>query len=96
MGKAFEEIRAGLEEAIAYMDGKDIGATVHHVRVADIDVRAMRKKLGMTQDDFAGVFCVSVGTVRNWEQRRRRPEGPAKALLQVIAKEPDAVRRALG
>lgn len=56
----------------------------------------MRAKLGLSQADFAAAFGVSLGTVRNWEQGRRHPEGPARALLVVIDKSPKAVMGALG
>ena len=61
----------------------------------DVDVAAIRKCLRMSQAAFARVFCLSVATVRDWELRRRQPEGPARVLLTVIAREPEAVRRAL-
>lgn len=60
-----------------------------------VDVRSVRRKLDMTQAEFARTFAVPVGTLRRWEQRRRRPEGVARVLLQVIDREPEAVRRAL-
>ena len=60
------------------------------------DPRAVRERLGITQAAFARMFGVSVWTLRNWEQGRRRPDGPARALLRVIEREPDAARRALG
>ena len=60
-----------------------------------VDVRSVRRKLDMTQAEFARTFAVPVGTLRGWEQRRRRPEGVARVLLQVIDREPEAVRRAL-
>lgn len=60
-----------------------------------VDPAAVRRRLGMSQAAFAGMFGVSVWTLRNWEQGRRRPEGPARALLRVIDKEPAAARRAL-
>lgn len=50
----------------------------------------------MSQDQFGAQFGISAATVRNWEQGRRQPEGPARVLLTIIAREPDAVRRALG
>ena len=50
----------------------------------------------MTQDRFASRFGISTATLRNWEQGRRRPEGPARALLTIIDREPEAVRRAFG
>lgn len=59
------------------------------------DVNAIRAKLGMTQDSFAAAFGVSTATVRNWEQGRRQPLGPARALLTIIECEPKAVLRAL-
>ena len=60
------------------------------------DPRAVRERLGISQAAFARMFGVSVWTLRNWEQGRRRPEGPARALLRVIEREPEAARRALG
>lgn len=61
----------------------------------DIDVPAIRKRLGLSQTEFSARFGIPAGTLRDWEQNRRRPEGPARALLIVIDKEPDAVKRAL-
>jgi putative transcriptional regulator len=60
------------------------------------DARAVRRRLGLSQPAFAGLFGVSVWTLRNWEQGRRRPDGPARALLRIIEREPEAARRALG
>ena len=65
------------------------------VMIYPVDVRALRERMGLSQEAFAARFGFSVGTVRNWE-RGRRPEGPVQVLLQVIDREPDAVRRALG
>ena len=59
------------------------------------DIRAIRQGLGLSQDQFAARFGFSVDTVRNYEQGHRRPTGPARVLLRVIANEPDAVIRAL-
>jgi len=59
------------------------------------DVRATRHKLGKSQEEFALMIGVSVATLQNWEQGRRRPEGPARALLRVAAKNPRAVAEAL-
>lgn len=60
-----------------------------------VDVKAIRAKLGMSQDAFAATFGISAATLRDWEQRRRVPRGPARALLQIIDREPEAARRAL-
>lgn len=59
------------------------------------DVKAIRAKLGRSQAEFALMIGVSVATLRNWEQGRRVPEGPALALLRVAARDPDAVVAAL-
>ncbi len=59
------------------------------------DVRAIRDRLDATQEDFALMIGVSVATLRNWEQGRRVPEGPAQALLRVAAANPEAVVTAL-
>lgn len=58
-------------------------------------VRAIRERMGMSQATFARLFGISVDTLQNWEQGRRQPEGPARMLLRVIDREPEAVRRAL-
>ncbi|MFC1544223.1 NadS family protein [Gemmatimonadota bacterium] len=59
------------------------------------DVKSIRKSLGMSQSEFALMIGVSVATLRNWEQGRRMPEGPARALLKVAAENPKAVAKAL-
>ena len=60
-----------------------------------VDVRAVREKIGLSQAEFAGRFGFTVAAVRQWEQGRRLPQGPARILLTVIAREPRAVERAL-
>jgi len=57
--------------------------------------RTVRKRLGLSQAQFAARFHVPVGTLRDWEQNRRQPDAPALAYLRVIAREPDMVARAL-
>ena len=59
------------------------------------DIKALRGRLGLTQEQFARRFGFSVETIRNYEQGHRQPTGPARVLLRVIASEPDAVTRAL-
>jgi putative transcriptional regulator len=60
------------------------------------DVRAIREKLGKSQSEFALMIGVSVATLQNWEQGRRKPEGPAQALLKIASINPEAVAQALG
>ncbi len=62
---------------------------------APTDVKAIRSKLGKSQSEFALMIGVSVSTLQNWEQGRRRPDGPAQALLRVAAEAPDVVAKAL-
>ena len=59
------------------------------------DPKAIRERLGLSQSRFAAIIGVSVRTLQNWEQGRREPEGPAKALLRVVDREPEAVLQAL-
>lgn len=94
---AGSEIIEGLQNAVAYAKGNTRGARTHVVRVpAPVDVRKVRERLGMSQGEFAAQFGISTATLRNWEQGRREPEGPARVLLNIIEREPEAVRRALG
>ena len=91
-----EDLLKGLENAVAYARGARAGGIKHVVYVPQrSDVRAVRRKLGLSQAGFAARFGVSPATVRNWEQGRRRPEGPARVLLTIIDREPQAVERAL-
>lgn len=73
------------------------GEKVPHRRtvLSTVDVKGLREKLGLTQKEFSGMIGVSIKTLQNWEQGRREPEGPAKALLRVVEKEPQAVLSAL-
>ena len=64
--------------------------------VTPMDVAAIRAKTGLSQDRFARAFRISPHTLRNWEQGRRVPEGPARALLFAIDRNPKALMRALG
>lgn len=88
-----DELIASLHEAVEIMDGRLAPGRVHHV--PDVDVRAARDALGMSQAAFSATFGVPASTLKKWEQGQRRPHGPARILLQVIAHEPEAVRRAL-
>jgi putative transcriptional regulator len=89
-----KEIIQGLEEIKAWKRGElKLRATTAKLPRA-ADVPAIRKQLGLSQEQFATFMGVSVGTLRNWEQARREPHGPARALLLVAAKQPRAVREA--
>ena len=60
-----------------------------------MDIKAIRTKLRKSQSEFALMIGVSVSTLQNWEQGRRKPDGPARALLKVASENPEAVSRAL-
>jgi putative transcriptional regulator len=85
----------GLEQAIAWTKGQSGGARVTLVRAIEVDVRAVRIKMGLSQAQFATKFGFPPATLRNWEQGRSRPDAPTRVLLAVIAKHPDAVEDVL-
>ncbi|MCP4398672.1 MAG: type II toxin-antitoxin system MqsA family antitoxin [bacterium] len=92
-----QHILEGLEDALDYAKGTREGQRAHHVAVLqDIDVRAVRQHLHMSQQEFAENFGFSIHSIRNWEQGKRHPQGPARILLTVIARNPQAVQHALG
>lgn len=90
---AGQEIIASAKQALAFAAGEDNGCVVHIPE--EIDVRAIREKVDMSQSEFARYFGFSKRTLEHWEHGRRVPTGPARAFLMVIAREPEAVRRAL-
>lgn len=90
-----KELIAGMEEVAAYARG-EIELPTRVVEVPEtVDVAAIRRRLRLSQERFAEKFGFTIGSVRDWEQRRRRPERTARMLLRVIDKEPEAVLRAL-
>lgn len=93
MSKAFNSIKKGLQEAIAHAEGDAPGTRIHRPR--PVDVKALRSKIGMTQEQFAARFGFSTATLRHWERGDRAPHGPALVLLNVIEHNPKAVIDAL-
>ena len=93
MSKLFEEMAQGTAEARAYMEGQRKGYKV--TLPESIDVRGIRNKLHFSQGRFADTFGLSVDAVRHWESGRRSPEAAARALLLVIAHNPQVVMAAL-
>lgn len=88
---AFDKIAAGLEDALAYQAGDATRAK----EARPVDVKAVRERARKTQAQFAAAYHIPVGTLRDWEQGRRQPDAPARALLSVIAADPVAVERML-
>ena len=93
MNEAFESVKRGLEESVQFAKGKYPKAIVHEY--SSVDVKNIRAEVGMSQPEFASAFGISVSTLRHWERGDRKPQGPALVLLNVVAKEPQAVLRAL-
>ncbi len=88
----FNGIREGLEEALAYEKGKASAETIARKRsLPDVDVKAERESLDMTQKAFANVLGVSKRTVEAWETGRSTPSPTAKNLIYLISQKPDLV-----
>ena len=92
MSKPFDKIMTGLKDTRAYLHGARDGFRVHDVEVPEPNVVAIRGKTGLSQPAFAKSIGVPLGTLKNWEQGRRRPEGPARVLLALIEKRPSIVQ----
>lgn len=93
MNTGFDSIRRGLMEAIEHAEGRAPETRIYRPRA--VNVRALRDKVGMTQEQFAANFGFSTATLRHWERGDRSPHGPALALLNVIEHNPRAVIDAL-
>ena len=96
MTKVRRKIRAGLEDVRGYLSGDRDGFAVHDTEAPEPDVVAIRGKTGLSQPAFAKSIGVPLGTLKNWEQGRRRPEGSARVLLSLIEKRPSIVQEELG
>ena len=88
---------AELSESIAQAGRIRRGETKASRRfeIKPVDIKAIRARLALSQSEFALMIGVSTATLQNWEQGRRTPEGPARALLRVVEKKPEAVLEAL-
>ena len=93
MGKAFDSIALGLNEAITHAKGEKIAVKVF--KPEEVNVSELRRNMGMTQEQFAARFGFSVATLRHWERGDRTPQGASLVLLNVIKRAPDAVTSAL-
>ena len=91
--KDFDKLVSSIRQAGRIKRGEIKPARV--TRFAAVDVKAIRRQLQKSQSEFARMIGVSVSTLQNWEQGRRRPDGPARALLKVAAANPEAVSAAL-
>lgn len=89
----FESLKQGLKEAVAIKRGELAPGRI--TEISSPDAKSVRAKVGLSQTEFAQLIGVKVATLRNWEQHRRQPTGPAAALLTIVEKEPEAALRAL-
>lgn len=90
---AFQSIKQGLTEAVGHAKGKQAG--IREYQPYEVNVAELRKRLGLTQQQFAACFGISVATLRHWERGDRKPQGASLVLLNLIDREPKAVMRAL-
>ena len=85
----------GLEQAIAWTKGENDRVRVTLVDAPKVDVRGVRRKMGLSHAQFPTKFGLPPATLRNWEQGRAHPDAPTRVLLAVIAKHPEAVEDVL-
>jgi putative transcriptional regulator len=89
----FDELVKSVKQAGEIRHGRRKPSRIHlH---PEIEIAKLRKRLGASQSEFATMIQVSVATLRNWEQGRRAPQGPARALLSLVAALPTESRRLL-
>ena len=89
----FDDLKQSLKEAKAIRVGETNAS--RRFTVAPIDVKAVRAKTGLSQNEFAQMIQISTRTLQNWEQKRRNPTGPAAALLKIVSAEPEVALRSL-
>lgn len=94
MSKVGQSILRGARQALAHAKGEADGGYVVHVP-EKVDVKAVRQKMNLTQEEFAATFGFALSALRDWEQGRYQPDRSARVLLKVVEKEPKAVQRAL-
>lgn len=89
----FEELVESFKEAVEISKG--LREPSRRFVVSLPEVRVVREKIGLSQSEFAGLMQVSIKTLQNWEQGRRKPTGPAAALLRIVASAPDLALESL-
>ena len=89
MSNVFQSIEQGLKEAANYSQGNKLGSNTYYP--TQVDVKNVRNKANMTQEEFAASFGISLGTLRHWERGDRTPRGPALVLLNIINEDPQTI-----
>ena len=95
MSKFGQRLIEGVKKAAAIARGEADPSTYRVHVPADIDVKALRRKFKLSQDEFASRFGFTAARIRDWEQGRSKPDGALRAYLLVIERQPDAVEMAL-
>lgn len=95
MSEAFKRIEKSLKDTISFAEGKAIKAGLKAYKPFQVDVKRVRKNIGMTQTQFAAAFGIGLGTLRHWERGDREPKGAALVLLNMLAKDTKTVLRIL-
>lgn len=92
--KQFGELKDALAMMASHMRGKRV-LGIKEIEIQEPDVKAIREAAKVSQSDFAQLIGVNLRTLQNWEQRRSRPTGPARALLKIVATDPKSALEAL-
>jgi putative transcriptional regulator len=87
--KHFQEMLESVKQGAAIVSGK--AQPSRSFQFPEVEVRELRTQFGLSQDKFAALIGISVANLRNWEQGRRKPEGPARVLLRVASTHPEAI-----
>ena len=95
MTKADDKILAGARDALAHAKGDKSKGVTHTILNADMDVKAIRNTTGLSQEEFASTYGLSLYTLRKWEHKTREPDVAAKAYLAVIETNPQAAEEAI-
>lgn len=90
----FDQLVKGVREMKRHMAGKPVRG-IRSNELAEPDVRAIREAARVSQSQFAALIGVNLRTLQNWEQKRTRPTGPARALLKIVASDPKSAIEAL-
>ena len=85
----FDELLGSLKDGGKILNGKAHPSRAFQFK--EPEIQKLRIKYGLSQNNFANLIGISVGTLRNWEQGRRKPEGPARVLLSIVDRHPEAI-----
>jgi putative transcriptional regulator len=87
----FADLLESVREGGAILRGEKPASRMFAYHIQPLDVKRIREAFKLSQSEFAAVLGISIKTLQNWEQGRRAPQGPARVLLQVAARHPEAV-----